>query len=302
MTLTLHYVKLFRMIKRLKSVHNYFAMVKFAHTLFALPFALTGFILALTISQEKFSLTLLLLIIIAMVGARNAAMGFNRYIDRDIDSLNPRTKQREIPTGKISAKAALIFVIINILIFLLAAWSINLLSFLLAFPTLFVLLGYSYFKRFSALSHYILGIALSIAPTGAYIAVTGSFHAAPVILSVLVLFWVSGFDIIYSLGDEEFDKENSLHSIPQLVGTRKALIISTVSHLFVIPLLILFYFIVNDLGLIYIVGATIFSLLLLWQHLIVTANDLSRINAAFFTANGIASVIFALFTIVDLLT
>lgn len=290
------------MIKGIKSVQNYFSMVKFAHTLFALPFALTGFVLALTISGEKFSLPLLLLILIAMVGARNAAMGFNRYKDRDVDSLNPRTKQREIPAGKISAKAALVFVVANTLIFLAAAWFINLLSFVLAFPTLIVLLGYSYFKRFSAFSHYILGIALSIAPTGAYIAVTGTFHIAPVILSVLVLFWVSGFDIIYSLGDEEFDKENSLHSIPQLVGTKKALIISSASHALVIPLLFLFYFAVTNLGIIYIVGAIIFSLLLLWQHLIISAKDLSRINAAFFTANGIASVIFALFTIIDLLS
>ena len=290
------------MIKGIKSVQNYFSMVKFAHTLFALPFALTGFVLALTISGEKFSLPLLVLILLAMVGARNAAMGFNRYKDRDVDSLNPRTKQREIPAGKISAKDALIFVIVNALIFLIAAWFINLLAFMLAFPTLLVLLGYSYFKRFSALSHYILGIALSIAPTGAYIAVAGTFHIAPVILSVLVLFWVSGFDIIYSLGDEEFDKENSLHSIPQLVGTKKALIISSASHALVIPLLVLFYFVVNGLGLIYILGAIIFSLLLLWQHLIISVKDLSRINAAFFTANGIASVIFALFTIIDLLS
>lgn len=290
------------MIERINSVQNYFSMVKFAHTLFALPFALVGFVLALTISQASFSVTLLFLVLVAMVSARNAAMGFNRYVDRDIDSLNPRTKEREIPSGKISAIAALRFVIINSLIFLATAWFINLLAFVLAFPTLLVLLGYSYFKRFSALSHYVLGIALSIAPTGAYIAVTGSFDIAPVILSVLVLFWVSGFDIIYSLGDEEFDKENSLHSIPQLVGTKKALIISSASHAIVIPLLVLFYFVVNGLGLIYIAGAIIFSLLLLWQHLIISAKDLSRINAAFFTANGIASVIFALFTIIDLLT
>lgn len=289
------------MIKRIKSVQNYFSMVKFAHTLFALPFALTGFVLALTISHKSFSVSLLLLVLIAMVAARNAAMSFNRYKDRDIDSLNPRTREREIPAGKISAKAAFTFVIINSLIFLASAWFINLLSFVLAFPTLLVLLGYSYFKRFSALCHYVLGAALSIAPTGAYIAVTGTFHIAPVVLSVLVLFWVSGFDIIYSLGDEKFDKENSLHSIPQLTGTKNALIISAIGHILVFPMLVLFYFIVNELGIIYIVGAVIFSLLLIWQHLIISPRDLSRINAAFFTANGFASIIFALFTITDLL-
>lgn len=290
------------MIMKIKSVHNYLLMVKFAHTLFALPFALTGFVLALTISNMNFSATLLGLILIAMVAARNSAMGFNRYKDRDIDSLNPRTKQREIPAGKISAKAVLIFVIVNSLLFLTAAWFINLLCFVLAFPTLLVLLGYSYFKRFSALSHYVLGIALSIAPTGAYIAVTGTFHIAPVILSALVLLWVSGFDIIYSLGDEEFDKMHSLHSIPQMVGAKNALRISSAGHFLVLPILVLFYFSVSNLGFIYIIGAALFSLLLLWQHLIISAKDLSRINAAFFTANGIASLIFALFTITDLLT
>ncbi|MFA6769583.1 MAG: UbiA-like polyprenyltransferase [Bacteroidales bacterium] len=290
------------MIKRIKNVPNYFSFIKFAHTLFALPFGLIGFVLALTISGESFSLTLLLLVLIAMVAARSAAMGFNRYKDRDIDSLNPRTKQREIPAGKISPSSALTFVIVNSFIFLTAAWFINLLCFILAFPTLLVLLGYSYFKRFSALSHYILGGALAIAPTGAYIAVTGSFHIAPVILSGLVLLWVSGFDIIYSLGDEKFDINNSLHSIPQLIGAKKALMVSSVGHILVVPMLLLFYFIVNDLGLIYIIGAIIFSGLLLWQHLIISAKDLSRIDAAFFTANGIASFIFALFTITDLLT
>jgi 4-hydroxybenzoate polyprenyltransferase len=240
-----------------------------------------------------------------MVSARNTAMGFNRYLDRDIDALNPRTSSREIPAGIISARSALVFVIANSIVFFLSAFFINQLSFVLSFPALGVLLGYSYMKRISALSHYVLGIALAIAPTGAYIAVAGTFDTAPVVLSFLVLFWVSGFDIIYSLADAGFDREHSLHSVPGTVGVKNALRISSAGHLMVLPFLVWFYFSVNStavlLGWTYITGAVIFLALLLWQHLIVSYRDLSRVNAAFFTANGVASVLFALFTIADLL-
>ncbi|MDD2419012.1 MAG: putative 4-hydroxybenzoate polyprenyltransferase [Bacteroidales bacterium] len=286
-------------------VKNFVSLVKFSHTLFAMPFALTGFVLALTITGDIFSVWLLLLVLLAMVTARNAAMGFNRFLDRDVDAKNPRTSKREIPAGVISAKGALVFVAINSLLFLLAAFFINDLAFILAFPTLAVLLGYSYMKRISALSHYVLGVALAIAPTGAFIAVSGSFHLAPVLLSVLVLFWVSGFDIIYSLEDEKFDKANKLHSVPCLFGIKNALRISWAGHIMVLPFLVLFYISVNNsdnlLGWIYIAGSLLFSAFLVWQHLIVSSKDLSRVNAAFFTSNGIASVVFATFTIADLL-
>lgn len=285
---------------------KYLSLVKFSHTIFALPFAITGFALALTTTESHFTWRLFLLILFAMVSARNAAMGFNRYLDREIDAKNPRTAQREIPSGAVSPASALIFVIINSTIFILAAFFINQLCFVLSFPTLAVLLGYSFIKRISSSAHYILGLSLAIAPVGAYLSVTGSFHPAPIILSAIVLLWVSGFDIIYAMADEEFDKENDLHSVPQLFGKRLGLVISSVGHFLILPLLGLFYFVVNSgavgpLGWLYVAGSVIFSILLLWQHLIVSHNDLSRINAAFFTLNGIASVLFAAFVVADLI-
>jgi len=293
-------------IKILDGFGKYLKLVKFAHTVFALPFALIGFALALTTTDSHFTWRLFLLILFAMVSARNAAMGFNRYLDREIDAKNPRTAQREIPSGAVSPTSALIFVIINSTIFILAAFFINRLCFMLSFPTLAVLLGYSFIKRISSTAHYILGLSLAIAPVGAYLSVTGSFHPAPIILSAIVLLWVSGFDIIYALADEEFDKENNLHSVPQLFGKRLGLVISSVGHFLILPLLGLFYFVVNSgavgqLGWLYVAGSVIFSILLLWQHLIVSHKDLSRINAAFFTLNGIASVLFAAFVVADLI-
>jgi len=290
----------------LERIGKYLKLVKFAHTIFALPFALIGFALALNLTESEFSWRVLILILIAMVTARNSAMGFNRYLDREFDAKNPRTKSREIPSGALSANAALIFVAANSVLFLITAYLINHLCFLLAFPALIILLVYSYMKRVSALCHYVLGLALAIAPTGAYLSIAGSFHPAPLILSAIVLFWVSGFDIIYALADEEFDKENNLHSVPQLFGKRLGLVISSVGHFLILPLLGLFYFVVNSgavgqLGWLYVAGSVIFSILLLWQHLIVSHKDLSRINAAFFTLNGIASVLFAAFVVADLI-
>ncbi|MHC1780817.1 MAG: 4-hydroxybenzoate octaprenyltransferase [Bacteroidales bacterium] len=291
------------------SIAKYLRLVKFAHTIFALPFALIGFALALNLTGNEFSLRLLILILVAMVTARNSAMGFNRYLDREFDAKNPRTKSREIPAGALSPKAALVFVLINSLLFLFTAYLINSLTFILAFPALAVLLGYSYMKRVSALCHYVLGLALAIAPTGAYLSIAGSFHPAPLILSAIVLLWVSGFDIIYALSDEEFDKENGLHSVPQLIGKKWGLIVSSVGHLLIVPLLVILYLMVNSggvseqnpFGWLYIAGSAIFSVLLLWQHLIVSPKNLTRINAAFFTLNGIASVLFSIFVISDLL-
>lgn len=284
---------------------RYLKLVKFSHTIFAMPFALIGFALAITISGEEFSMFKFVLVLFAMITARNAAMGFNRYLDRDIDALNPRTAKREIPTGEVAERSALIFVILNSVLFMFTAFFINFLCFLLALPALAVLFGYSYMKRVSALSHYVLGIALSIAPIGSYLSVTGEFHHVPLILSAIVLLWVSGFDIIYSIADEEFDKENNLHSVPCLFGKRWALYISSLGHLMVLPFLVLLYYSVNSsventLSWIYITGSLIFSSLLLWQHLIISPKNLTRINAAFFTLNGIASVIFASFFILDL--
>ncbi len=291
---------------------KYLSLVKFAHTLFALPFAMVGFTLGIIKSSALADggavvdnwWVLLLQVLICMVTARNAAMSFNRYLDRDIDALNPRTATREIPAGVISTTSAVRFIAINCLIFVVAAFSINTLCGILAPVALIVLLGYSYMKRVSALCHFVLGLALGIAPVGAYVAVTGTINIAVILLAVIVMLWTGAFDILYSLQDEEFDRENKLHSIPELIGRRYAMIFSTVVHIAIIPLLFLFYVNIVDViksETLFFIGAAIFTALLIWQHLIISPNNLKRLNAAFFTTNGAASLIFALFTILSLL-
>ena len=220
-------------------IKKYFSFVKFSHTVFALPFALIGFSLAVESNDYNFSLRLLILILLCMVFARNAAMGFNRYADRKFDSLNPRTASREIPSGKIGIRSAGIFVLINASLFIITTAFINRLTLLLSPVALLVILGYSLTKRITALCHFILGLGLSLAPIGAYLAVTGRFDLLPVIYSFIVLTWVSGFDIIYALQDDKFDKENSLYSIPSLVGRKNAIIISIAVHFVTFILVIL---------------------------------------------------------------
>ena len=276
------------------------SLVKFAHTIFALPFALLGFSLATIHHSESLSWKLLVLVLLCMLFARNAAMSFNRWADRDIDEVNPRTAQREIPARKIGQRSALAFCIINALFFIGATWFINSLCFLLSPVALIVILGYSLTKRFTALSHFILGMGLALAPTGAYLAVTGTFDWIPVIISLSVLFWVSGFDIIYALQDDEFDRENHLRSIPVVLGRKKALNLSLVLHIITALLLLVAGF-VGDFKTIYWIGLGIFSFLLFYQHTIVKYNDLGRVNVAFFTLNGIASIVFSVFAITDLL-
>ncbi|HEX2970521.1 MAG TPA: UbiA-like polyprenyltransferase [Bacteroidales bacterium] len=282
-----------------QSAGKYFSLVKFSHTVFAMPFALIGFFLAVSEDEYSFTLKLFLLVILCMIFARNAAMGFNRVADRKIDALNPRTKNREIPAGSIRYEAAVFFVVINALLFITATAFINRLTLLLSPVALLVVLGYSYTKRFTSLSHFILGIGLSLAPIGAYISVTGEFRLLPLIYSFIVITWVGGFDIIYSLQDEEFDKSNSLFSIPSATGVEKAITISVIVHIISV-FLVACAGILNHSGLLYWIGAAIFSILLLYQHIIVKPNDLSRVNLAFATTNGIASIVFALFTITDL--
>lgn len=283
----------------LRSVSNYFSLVRFSHTVFALPFALIGFSLAVASEEYVFSIKLLLLIILCMIFARNAAMGFNRIADKSFDALNPRTKTREIPSGIISIKAATIFVTINSLFFIATTAFINRLTLFLSPVALLVILGYSLAKRITSLSHFILGLGLSLAPIGAYISVSGSFAINPVIYSLIVITWVSGFDIIYSLQDEEFDRDNLLRSLPQAAGKKRALTISGIVHLLTFILVIVAGFFGNG-GILYWAGTAIFSVLLLYQHLIVKNDDLSRVNLAFGTINGIASIIFAAFVIADL--
>ncbi len=280
-------------------VENYLSLVKFSHTIFALPFALLGFSLATIHANDSLSLKLLALVILCMLFARNAAMSFNRWADRDIDEVNPRTAQREIPAQKIKQQSALIFCIANALLFVAATWFINPLCFYLSPVALLVILGYSVTKRFTALSHFVLGLGLALAPTGAYLAVTGTFDWIPVIISFSVLFWVSGFDIIYALQDDDFDRENHLRSVPVLLGRKRALGLSLVLHIFTVLLLVLAGM-QGNFKTIYWIGLGIFSFLLFYQHTIVKYNDLHRVNVAFFTLNGIASVVFSVFAITDL--
>jgi 4-hydroxybenzoate polyprenyltransferase len=280
-------------------MNKYLSLIKFSHTIFAMPFTFIGFFLA-TKSYE-FEWITLVYVIFCMVFARSAAMAFNRYIDRDIDTKNERTaKVREIPNGTITPKNALFFVIMNSFLFVATTFFINTLCLALSPIALLVVLGYSYTKRFTALCHLVLGLGLALAPIGAFLAVSGEFNIIPLFFSAAVLFWVSGFDIIYSLQDEEFDKTHELHSIPVLLGKKNALMLSNILHLLTFSALS----IAGSLGefsLYYWIGFWIFSALLVYQHTLVKHNDLSKVNLAFFTTNGIASLIFGAFVITDLL-
>ncbi len=285
---------------------HYLSLVKFAHTIFAMPFALTGFFIAISQQNEGMNWQKLLLVILCMVFARSAAMAFNRWLDRDIDAENPRTKVREIPAGVISPKAALGFVIVNCLLFITTTWFINRLCFFLSPVALAVVLGYSYTKRFTWLCHLVLGLGLSLAPVGAYLAVTGRFDWIPVLYGLAVLLWVAGFDVIYALQDEEFDKSQRLYSMPSFFGKKRALRISEWMHLGTAALMVYagnkLHSAVPETGWLLWGGTTIFLALLLYQHLIVKPNDLSRVNMAFFTTNGVASLIFGTLAIADLIS
>lgn len=302
------------------TVKNYLSLVKFSHTIFALPFALIGFFLGVfnfpfnTLNQWNinksvgwnnhfndwsFLIIKFFLVLICMVSARSAAMAFNRYLDRSFDAKNPRTAIREIPKGIISPQSALRFVILNCVIFITATFFINKICFFLSPIALFVVLFYSYTKRFTPLCHLVLGLGLSLAPIGAYLAVTGRFDVLPILFSFAVIFWVSGFDIIYALQDIEFDQSQKLYSIPAVVGKSKALHVSESLHLLSATCVIAagFY---GHFHFVYWIGIIVFCGMLLYQHSIVKPNDLRRVNLAFMTANGIASVVFGVLVIADL--
>ena len=305
----------------MSKVKNYLSLIKFSHTIFAMPFALIGFFLGLLSSLAdsnhpnlsaidwneeiggvelwKFTLRLFILVILCMIFARSAAMAFNRYLDRNFDAKNPRTAIREIPSGVIKANNALLFTIVISLLFVVCSFFINWICFFLSPVALLVVLGYSYTKRFTPLCHLILGLGLSLAPIGAFLAVTGRFDLLPILFSFTVLFWVSGFDIIYALQDEEFDKTNNLYSIPAWLGKAKALRVSELLHV-LSAVCILFAGSLGNFGWLYWTGAVIFIGMLIYQHSIVKPIDLKRVNVAFMTANGIASVVFAIFVIADL--
>lgn len=297
------------------TVKNYLSLIKFSHTIFAMPFAMIGFSLALFSSvslipgwhtkifppqfpwQEVF--IKLLLVLLCMITARSAAMAFNRYLDRKWDALNPRTAIREIPKGIITPRNALTFTVASCLLFIATTFFINRICFFLSPVALAVVLGYSYTKRFTPLCHLVLGLGLSLAPIGAYLAVTGVFHWLPILFSLAVIFWVSGFDIIYALQDEEFDKRHQLYSIPAWLGKEKALRVSEILHLLSATAVIAAGRL-GHFGWLYWIGVSVFGGMLLYQHSIVKPNDLRRVNLAFMTANGIASVVFAIFVIADL--
>ena len=270
---------------------NYSRLVKFEHTIFALPFALTGFFMALQETSSSISLKLLGLVLLCMVFARNAAMGFNRYLDREFDKLNPRTAVREIPAGVLEPKSVLFFVVGNSILFILTTLFINNLCFYLSPVALFVILFYSYTKRFTPLCHFVLSLGLAIAPIGAYLAVAGKFNWLPLLLSAVVFFWVSGFDIIYALQDEEFDKDQNLKSVPSLFGKRRALNVAKLIHLTSAVLVLAIAFLMPA-SILQWLASIIFIGLLIYQHLLVKHDNLSRVNFAFFTMNGVASVIY----------
>ncbi len=283
---------------------HYLSLITFSHTIFALPFALLGFFLASLKMGEGLSPRLFLLVLAAMIFARSAAMAFNRYLDRDIDEKNPRTIQREIPAGVIKAQSALIFVITNSLLFIAVTWLINSLCFYLSPVALLVILGYSFTKRFTFLCHFVLGLGLVLAPIGAYLAAGGGFDTIPILYSFAVLCWVSGFDIIYALQDEEFDKSLALHSVPVAMGKQRALYLSTFLHIICASLIILAAFLLQETYPAFVwlhwLAAALFISLLIYQHTIVKPNDLSKVNRAFFTANGMASLIFGTLVILDI--
>jgi 4-hydroxybenzoate polyprenyltransferase len=303
----------------MSKVKKYLSLVKFSHTIFALPFAMIGFFLGINkggfnkasgsylgwnwdVSNWlwwQVAAAKLLLVLVCMVTARSAAMAFNRYLDRNFDAKNPRTAIREIPKGIISPNSALRFVIFNCTLFTIATFFINPICFFLSPVALFVILFYSYTKRFTALCHLVLGLGLSLAPIGAYLAVTGVFDLLPLFFSFTVICWVSGFDIIYAMQDIDFDQSQELHSIPSVLGASKALRVSELLHLLSAASLVIagFY---GHFQFSYWAGVLVFMGMLVYQHSIVKPNDLSKVNIAFMTANGIASIVFGSLVILDL--
>lgn len=296
---------------------SYLSLVKFSHTLFALPFAMIGFFLGIfgwknfheitwsdnIYDTKSFGTSVLLvrfiLVLICMISARSAAMAFNRYLDRHFDARNPRTAIREIPRGIISPGSALRFVVFCCLLFIITCGFINPLCLYLSPVALFVILFYSFTKRFTSLCHIVLGVGLSLAPIGAFLAVTGHFELVPLLFSGAVICWVSGFDIIYAMQDTDFDKSEKLFSVPSTFGKKHALHISGFLHL-LSTIFVLTAGFVGGFGLWYWIGLIFFTGMLVYQHTIVKPNDLSRVNVTFMTANGIASVVFAVFVITDM--
>lgn len=285
------------MMKMLKKLKDFMRMIKFSHSLFALPFAFTG---ALIAADGLPTLKQIFWITVAMVSARSGAMSLNRIIDRKIDALNPRAKMREIPAGIIKVRAASIFTIISFGLLILAAYMLNPLCLKLSPLAIAVVFFYSYTKRFTWASHFVLGLALSAAPIGAWIAVRGTLDMNIIILGIAVVFWLAGFDILYALQDVEFDKSHGLHSIPQRFGIKKALLFARLFHLITWLFLVLTG-IVFDMGLLYWLGMAIVAALFVHEHSLVKADDLSKLDIAFFNMNGYISITVFVFTLMSYL-
>jgi 4-hydroxybenzoate polyprenyltransferase len=285
-------------MKLLDKISRYSSLIKISHAVFSLPFAIMGFFLGLTAAHEKLNVLTILYVLLCVFFARNAAMSFNRIIDRKYDSQNQRTAVREIPSGKISVRNALIFLITNILLFVGTTFLINTLCFYLSPVALLAILGYSYTKRFTYLCHYVLGIGLGLAPIGAYLAVTSHFDVLPLIYSFAVMGWVAGFDIVYALGDFDFDKKMKLRSIPARFGIKKAMALSVITHILSFGLFVLAACLQQGHLWLWL-GVLAFGGFLIYQHLIVKSNDLSRLNLAFFTLNGISGLVYLAFFLLD---
>jgi len=286
-----------RTVAVLRNLRVTLEMIKWEHSIFALPFALCGAMLAasgLPTAHQLFW------IVVAMIAARSAAMAFNRLVDATIDAANPRTQMRALPAGHLSPAFVTTFVVVSCGVFVLASSQLNRLTFALSPVALAILLLYSYTKRFTRLSHLVLGFALGIAPAAAWIAVRGSLDPRILLLTAAVMFWVAGFDVLYACQDFDFDRSSGLHSIPRHVGIRAALWIARAFHLIML-ILLLALLPAFGLGKLALVGIIAVLVLLLYEHSLVKADDLSRLNAAFFTMNGVISVVFALFVAADLL-
>lgn len=278
-------------------VASFLSLVRFPHTLFALPFALLSMVLA---ARGAVAPEILAWVLVAMVGARTAAMSFNRIIDRGIDAKNPRTAVREIPAGIVSLPAAALFCLASAALFVFAASRLNPLCLALSPVALAIVLGYSFTKRFTSSAHLVLGLSLAIAPAGAWIAVRGRLDLLPVLLGLGVLFWVAGFDVLYSLQDEAFDRDHGLRSIPVLLGQRRAMLVATLFHAAALGFFYATYLAASG-GLLFGLGVVVAGAFLVRQHVLVRPGDLSRIDAAFFTANGWLSVAFFAFGAADVL-
>ncbi|MBC8236082.1 UbiA family prenyltransferase [bacterium] len=280
-----------------KKIRIIFEMIKFEHTIFALPYAVMSAFLA---SNGWPNLLKILWIIVAMVGARSCAMAFNRIVDLKYDKINPRTSNRALPAGLIKISSVWIFTITSALLFVFAAYMLNRLAFVLSPVALLVVLSYSCSKRFTTLTHLWLGLSLAIAPIGAWIAIKGEFAFVPILLGLAVMLWTAGFDIIYACQDKEFDEKFGIHSIPKRFGIKRALQISSMMHLITV-LVLLSLPLLTELKYIYLSGVGLVSILLVYEHAIVKPNDLSRVNLAFFTLNGMVSLGLMVMSVADII-